>query len=463
MRGGAAIALGFAGLRTLTYGRAFQRGSVPYGGLVPDPEGILDLPAALRYTVFSRTGETMDDGFFVPGAHDGMAAFPGSNGRTILVRNHELQPDATDIGPFGDDNRLMARVDAGKAYDSVCLGGTTTLIYDTREQRLERHFLSLTGTIRNCAGGPTPWGSWVTCEEAVDRAGRGSISEDHGFAFEVPSGAAGLVAPVPLRAMGRFYHEAIAVDRASGVVYETEDRGDSLFYRFIPDQPGALAGGGRLQALRILGMDGANTSNRGSSRIPVGERLEVGWVNIDNVDSPGDDLRDQGASKGAARFSRGEGIWAGPDAIFFAATSGGVNQAGQIWRYRPSSAEGTSDEAADRGSIELFVEPNDTEVLENADNLTVAPWGDVIICEDGPGGNFLRGVTPVGDLYTLARNAMNGSEFAGVTFSPDGTTLFVNIQRPGLTLAVAARDTSVTGQTTAPFPEPRRPSAASSL
>jgi secreted PhoX family phosphatase len=83
-----------------------------------------------------------------------------------------------------------------------------------------------------------------------------------------------------------------------------------------------------------------------------------------------------------------------------------------------------------------FIEPNDGNLVENADNLTVAPWGDLIVCEDGPGDNGLVGVTPQGELYKLARNVLNHSELAGAVFSPDGTTLFVNIQRPGLTLAI---------------------------
>jgi len=435
MKGGTAVALGFGGLRRLAYGLVRQGGTFGYGVLTADPDEVLDLPAGFRYRVISRTGDPMDDGFFVPGMHDGMAAFPGPGGRTVLVRNHELSPGAANTGPFGEDNALLGRIDPSAAYDLGCTGGTTTLVYDTRQERLERHFLSLTGTIRNCAGGPTPWNSWVTCEESVVRAG-GDRHRDHGFNFEVPSGADELVVPVPLREMGRFNHEAIAVDAPSGVVYETEDRADGLFYRFVPDRPGDLAAGGRLQALRIPDLDAADTSNRGNPGIDVGQSLEVVWVDLENVTSPEDDLRQQGKSLGAATFSRGEGIWAAPGGVYFAATSGGANGGGQIWRYRPSPMEGTLAESEARGSLELFVEPNDTDLLDQADNLTIAPWGDVIVCEDGRGGNFLRGVTPRGELYTLGRNALNNSELAGATFSPDGTTLFVNIQQPGLTLAI---------------------------
>jgi secreted PhoX family phosphatase len=186
----------------------------------------------------------------------------------------------------------------------------------------------------------------------------------------------------------------------------------------------------------ILGYEDVDTTLSRTVGIAPLEPIEVTWVDLEDVESPADDLRDQGVAKGAARFSRGEGIWTGPDGVSFAATSGGMNQRGQIWRYVPSPFEGRSREAEHPGTIELLVEPNDVEILDMADNIAVAPWGDLLICEDGREGNFLRGLTPEGILYPIAFNAMNDSEFAGSCVSPDGTTLFVNIQRPGLTLAI---------------------------
>jgi secreted PhoX family phosphatase len=299
------------------------------------------------------------------------------------------------------------------------LGGTTTLIYNTRTKHLEQHYLSLAGTIRNCAGGPTPWNSWISCEETTER--------NHGYCFEVPAGK-GLAAPVPLKAMGRFNHEAIAVG-PDGVVYETEDRGDGLIYRFIPNRPQNLQAGGRLQALRIRDRKGVNTNNRSGFETPLNVKLAVEWVDLEDVESPDDNLRKQGLSLGAATFDRGEGMWTGRDGIYFACTTGGRSSAGQIWRYSPGRNE-------NEASLELFIEPNDKSLLENADNITVAPWGDLFICEDGPGENRVIGVSPRGETYVFARNAMNDSELTGATFSPDATTLFVNIQNPGLTLAI---------------------------
>jgi len=415
---------------------------VGFGELQPDPDGIIDLPVGFVYQPFSVVGELMDDGYRVPGLHDGMAAFPGPAGSTILVRNHELTLDHQAVGPFGPENELLKETDQQKFYDSgkanrPCLGGTTSIVYNTRQMRLKEHFLSLAGTVRNCAGGPTPWGSWISCEETVQKA-EGAYTLDHGYNFEVPATSESRLTPaIPLKAMGRFVHEAIAVHPPTGIIYETEDQGDGLLYRFIPDQPGKLSVGGRLQALRVIDQGGLDTRNWDARKILPGQPLAVEWVDINDVESPMDDLRYQGfEDSGAARFARGEGMWWDKEWIYFACTNGGLEQKGQIWRYTPSPDEGTRAEKNRSGKLELFIEPNDGNLVENADNLTVAPWGDLIICEDGLEEQFIVGVTPEGDLYKFGRNVLNNSEFAGGTFSPDGSTFFVNIQNPGITLAI---------------------------
>jgi secreted PhoX family phosphatase len=413
-----------------------------FGPLLPDPAGILDLPAGFRYTVVARQGDRMSDGLLMPGQPDGMAAFAGPDGTTVLVCNHELNPATPELGPFGEDYALLSKLDPALLYDAGHLktpgmGGTTTLVYDTRSGKLLRSHLSLAGTERNCAGGPTPWDSWISCEETT--AGVDELHEtDHGWNFEVPSGADGPVRPLPLKAMGRFNHEAIAVDPASGAVYETEDRPDGLIYRFLPKTPGALAEGGRLQALVIRDQAACDTRNWGDGpAIACGDRFAVAWMDLAETDAPKDDLRLRGFAGGAARFARGEGMWHGNGAIYFACTNGGAAKKGQIWKYTPSAAEGTAGESASPGTLELFVEPNDGGLVDNADNLTVAPWGDLIVCEDGSGEQFLVGVTPDGGIYKFGRNAMaSNSELAGATFAPDGSTLFVNVQHAGLTLAI---------------------------
>ncbi|MFC1758334.1 alkaline phosphatase PhoX [Planctomycetota bacterium] len=331
-------------------------------------------------------------------------------------------------------------------------GGTSTIVYDTKSNTKIREFLSLAGTIRNCAGGPTPWKTWITCEETVFRAGEHAeedsgekfqTEKDHGYNFEVPvSARMELATPIPLTEMGRFHHEAVAVDPKTGIVYQTEDRDDGIFYRFLSNSPGNLIDGGRLQALVIKDKRSADTRNWKDQDqtvrdpIAVGQKFSVEWLDLDDVTSPEDDLRVRGFDAGAARFARGEGIWYGNGEFYFACTNGGKEEIGQIWRYRPSYDEGTAKEQESPGELELFIEPNDTNLIHNADNLTVSPWGDLIVCEDRDQQVVrLVGVTPDGKCYPFALNHMR-TEFAGVTFSPDGSTLFVNLQHTGHTLAI---------------------------
>ncbi|MBU6408330.1 MAG: DUF839 domain-containing protein [Alphaproteobacteria bacterium] len=409
-------------------------------GLAPDPLGVVDLPPGFSYVAFGRTGEAMSDGLVTPSNHDGMAAFPvaGDPTRCILVRNHEIGASRVQIGPFGEDHSLASRVDQGFIYDFTAggrplLGGTTTLIYNTRAKRLEQTFLSLAGTATNCAGGPTPWGSWLSCEETQEAPGA-NAGKFHGYVFEVPSTATGLVQPVALEAMGRFRHEACAVDPAMGVVYETEDDRDGLFYRFLPTAPGELHRGGRLQALVIREQPGLDTRNWGSGpAIAVGQSFQVAWVDLQNVTAPDGDLRLRGRAAGAAVFARGEGVCtaleAGKPAIYFTCTSGGLAERGQVWRLEPNA------DGDDR--LTLFAESAGEAHFDMIDNIVPAPWGDLIMAEDGGGENYVRGLTPHGAVYPIVRNALNESEFCGPCFSPDGSTLFVNIQSPGITLAIS--------------------------
>lgn len=455
--GASAAVAGFAGLRALGLkGAAALPVIDPHGALIPDPAGLLDLPAGFSYDIVSREGAPMSDGFLTPGAFDGMAAFRvrGKPHQVALVRNHEIWPDMYERSAFGPDLALASRLPKDKVFDFTSdgrpkLGGTSTLIYDMKTKKIVRDHLSLAGTTANCAGGPTPWGSWLTCEETLEKAGE-HVSRDHGWVFEVPSRARGLVDPVPLKAMGRFVHEAAAVDPKTGIVYLTEDRIDGLFYRFLPNRKGRLAKGGRLQALALKDgreRDFRNWPNDGKANSGAGQTVAAGapvdvvWIDLDEVESPNGDLKDRGRAKGALRFARGEGLAVGTSAdgrteIYISCTSGGPIRLGQVFRYRPSAKEGTSGETDESGALELFVETDDASILKNCDNVAVAPWGDVILCEDGYDydAQYLRGVTPDGAFYTIAGNTR--SEFCGACFSPDGKTLFVNIQTPGVTFAI---------------------------
>lgn len=448
---GAAFSLGFAGLHALMRpGTAVAdslrlRADAGYGPLQSDPAGLISLPAGFKYTIISSHRQRMDDGLYVPAKHDGMAAFAGPDGRTIIVRNHELDTKDLSKGAFGGRGQHLTDALRPKLYDAgkgalPALGGTTTLVFNTKTQELERHFLSLAGTVYNCAGGPTPWGTWLSCEETMTKADD-QYSKDHGFVFEVtPTSEPQLQPAKPIEAMGRFTHEAVAIDPKSGVVYMTEDVQDGLFYRYIPNVPGKLHEGGRLQCLMLKEIARADLRNWDRQVVAPGRKYPVAWIDVEDILAPNNDGRFAGHDRGAAIFARGEGMWYADGVVYFACTVGGKQMCGQIWKYTPSAAEGKPGELHEAGHLELFIEPNDSSIISNCDNITVAPWGDLIVCEDAVPDddkeNYLLGISPEGKVYKLAKNISSASEFAGATFSPDGTTLFVNIQGNGITLAI---------------------------
>jgi secreted PhoX family phosphatase len=259
----------------------------------------------------------------------------------------------------------------------------------------------------------------------------------HGYVFEVPASATGLVEPRPIKAMGKFEHEAAAVHATTGIVYMTEDRHHSLFYRYIPDVPGRLHEGGKLQCLAVENVPSMMTHNWSLDPMIVpGESLPVRWIDLEDVDPVKNDLRLRGETLGAATFARGEGLTAAGDEFAFTCTIGGPARLGQVFSYRPSMHEGQPDETGDPGQLTLLAEASDESILRNADNLTMAPWGDLLVCEDTSDHCGLVGIRPDGSQYQLADNAHSNSELAGVCFAPDGKTLFVNIQYPGMTLAI---------------------------
>lgn len=382
-----------------------------YGPLQPaGPE--LALPVGFAYRMFGVEGSMMSDGNPTPRAHDGMAAFALPTGNIRLIRNHEDRDTSA---------RATLKGEPSRAYDAKGGGGTTSLeVRPTGNRELVKDFMSLNGTIVNCAGGLTPWGTWISSEETTQGETQGWL-KDHGYNFEVAATAEDEVTPVPLKAMGRFVHEAVAVDPGTGIVYQTEDRGTAGFYRFIPSQPGNLALGGKLQMLAIRGKPNYNMTNGQK----MGTPLPVTWVDIDEPDPAEAETNplavyQQGFAKGAAYFTRLEGCWYGNNSIYFHATDGGNERLGQVWEYRP---RGKSD-----GQLILLFESSDPTELDGPDNICVSPRGGLVLCEDGDDGQYLRGLTPRGAIFDFALNVVNDREFAGACFSPDGQTLFVNIQ-----------------------------------
>lgn len=390
-------------------------GAGGYGPLFPHPTyPEISIPAGFDAVRLDRTGDLLDDGNVLTNAFDGMGAFavPGRPRQVRLVRNHEMRDGAGQYPPLSPVN----------VYDPMANAGNTSLIVEVAADgraRLERHYVSLSGTSVNCAGGVTPWGSWLSCEETVNSPANG-FAQNHGYNFEIPSSANGPVTPVPLKEMGRFVHEAIAVDPSTGIVYQTEDAGLAGFYRFIPNVPGELWKGGKLEMLRLS--DIANYDTRKGQK--VGRRFACEWVTIDqpydeSPTMPSNFVYSQGAAKGGATFARLEGCWWGDSSVYFTATSGGDAGAGQVWRYVPGPRGGW---------LTLVFESPSPSVLNSPDNILVTPRGGIVICEDGSGTNYVRGLTRNGSVFDLVRNNINTAEWAGACFSPQGRTLFVNIQ-----------------------------------
>jgi len=423
-------------------------GRAAYGAAVPSPYGepepaidestglaLIKLPPGFRYFSYGWRSDPLTGGASTPAAHDGMAVIAQVGPRLVLCRNQEVAA-AT---PFF--NGAIRYAPGGG-------GGNVNLIFNTQTERFEKAWPSLSGCVRNCAGGVTPWGTWLSCEESFSTSGSGANLRTHGWVFEVP--AFGAASPVPYQAMGRFSHEAVVVDPATGYVYETEDAGDnSGFYRFVPNVYGKLGMGGTLQMLKVAGTD--KFDFRGA--LPVPTTWDVEWVTIADPDGSPTSCFNQGFNANAARFRRLEGCWYGSGRIYFLSTSGGVVTEGQVFEYDPVAE-----------TLTIIYDAGSFAEVSNPDNMVVTPRGGFILCEDqATGGEWadgarLVGLTPSGGTFNFAVNRcdfratalgsytrpsgrtfntdLSGEEWAGACYSPDGQWLFANLFNPGATLAI---------------------------
>ncbi|MET7610192.1 alkaline phosphatase PhoX [Streptomyces seoulensis] len=412
---------------------------IGYGPLLPDPDGLLALPAGFSYRVVTYSGRTrLESGEPTPSNHDGTAAFAGPRGAVLLVNNHELK------GPRANWEHPVPLAE-GLVYDPAASGGCT--VVEVRRDHVAE-WVGIAGTSTNCAGGSTPWGTWLTCEETEDRAGQNGMTKDHGYVFEVdPADRRANRAPKPLKALGRYAHEAVVADPKRGHLFLTEDASgpNGLFYRWTPPQ-GFHHGRGRLrtladdagvlQAFRCFDSGGRFVDDL-SRATRTGTVYGVDWVDVPDRDAATVPVRKQFTDGQVTRARKLEGMWWGDGGVYvvssYAREESPVQHDGQVWFYDPR-----------RRTLTLKVLLGTGGEFDGPDNITVSPYGGLVIAEDGEGAQHLFGATDGGRTYPIARNELNlgtesapaYSEFTGVTFSPDGHTLFANIQEPGIMLAI---------------------------
>ncbi|MGW5048944.1 alkaline phosphatase PhoX [Streptomyces griseoluteus] len=418
---------------------------IGYGPLVPDPDGILALPEGFSYRVVTYSGRTrLESGEPTPSNHDGTAAFAGPRGAVLLVNNHELK------GPRANWKHPVPLAE-GLVYDPAASGGCT--VVEVRRDHVAE-WVGIAGTSTNCAGGSTPWGTWLTCEETEDRAGQNGMTKDHGYVFEVdPADRRPNRAPEPLKALGRFAHEAVVVDPKRGHLFLTEDASgpNGLFYRWTPPE-GFHHGRGRLRALaddagvlqafRCFDSGGRFVDDL-SRATRTGTVYGVDWVDVPDRDARTVSVRKQFTEGQVTRARKLEGMWWGDGGVYvvssYAREESPVRHDGQVWFYDPRRRTLTL-----KVLLGVNPDPSADGAFDGPDNITVSPYGGLVIAEDGEGVQHLFGATDGGRTYPIARNELNlgtesapeYSEFTGVTFSPDGHTLFANIQEPGIMLAI---------------------------
>ncbi len=356
------------------YGGTAKPGKGPYGPLLKaDANGVM-LPRGFSSRILATSGKPVGkSGYLWHSAPDGGAVFPQPDGGWVYTSNSET---AAASG-----------------------GGAGALRFDRRGNVVDGYRI-LADTQNNCAGGPTPWGTWLSCEEVPT----GQVWE-----CDVTKAGQGVVRP----ALGRFSHEAVAVDHSRKTLYLTEDQSDSRFYRFIPTSYPSLASG-KLEAMAVA----ANGS--------------VTWVAVPLPELP-QPARTPLRPAGSTAFNGGEGVWFDADHVYF--TTKGDNV---VWDLDVKTQRLTKlYDAAALGAA---------APLTGVDNIVVSRSGDIFVGEDG--GNLeVVMITPDSIVTPVVRlMGHDASEITGPAFSPDGSRMYFSSQRgPGATV------TGVTFEVRGPF------------
>ncbi|MEJ1112244.1 MULTISPECIES: alkaline phosphatase PhoX [unclassified Kribbella] len=424
----------------------------PFPPLMDDPDGILALPPGFKYRIVTRAGETkLKTGQLTPGAHDGTAVFGTGQKNYLLIQNHEI----------GSNNALGVPQIEGTVYDTgVGSAGGCTVISVDRDGTNLGEWVGISGTLTNCAGGHTPWGTWLTCEETESKANGTTRLKDHGYVFEV-WGDGKTAHPVPLKALGRYAHEACAIDKDRNHIYLSEDASgpNGLFYRWSAPagyklgpnswQDLADVGFGTLEAMAILGDDGKPIPDVAYlTSAQLLRPFRVAWVPVPDRDAVSVSCRKQFTDDKVTRGKKFEGVFGTDEGVYVVnsyAEAGttdlpgdAVPHDGMVWfyNYRARTIQLVTyfpdNAAADKGSEARYDDYN----FDSPDNVTVTPWGSLVLAEDGNASSHVLSSTPGGPTYAIARNMLNDSEFAGPAFSDDGKVLFVNLQSPGITFAI---------------------------
>ncbi|MFJ4919086.1 alkaline phosphatase PhoX [Streptomyces sp. NPDC088725] len=416
-----------------------------YGPLLPDPAGVLALPAGFSYRIITHSGvTTLESGEHTPSRHSGTAAFEGPRGATLLVNNHALS------GPRSDADRPVP-LTGGLVHDPAAAGGCTVVEARPGGGMTER--TALAGTCANRAGGSTPWGTSLSCEGNAVLAGQGGMTKDHGYVFEVdPHERHADQTPRPVKAFGRYAHEAVVFDPRTGYVYLTENASgpNGLFYRWVPPHGfthgrGRLRGladdAGLLQAPRCFDAGGRFVDDL-SRAVRPGTVYGVDWVDVPDRDARTVDVRRQFPEGDVTRARKLEGMWWADGGAYFVSayardayapdtTPDGRPYDGQVWFYSPRRRTLTL-----KVLISVPGDPGQGGAFDGPGHITVSPSGGLVVAADRAGRRHLFGATEHGRTYPVARNDLNGDAFTGAVFSPDGRTLYASLGSPGLMLAI---------------------------